>query len=235
MALKIYPSQLKDLFVEIFSLSNSFIHISGSLPFLMEIAGRKYYVYIKNISSAYFKDRPDTTRAQLPAKEDFNEISKSSIPFIFLGYDQINDVVVCWNPKAVKERLNAMNNVSFYSRTYFQEEVMTDEFKSAYLTNGDKLILFKRRNLVDFFLHLDTFFTEDSPNKQEDTLIQDIQESGKLTELTDTIVINKILPALKENRVLEAITICMNHYDGQFNDMKLRDWSQLVRKFHSEQ
>lgn len=82
MALKIYPSQLKDLFVEVFSLSNSFIHISGSLPFLMEIAARKYYVYIKNISSAYFKDRPDTTRAQLPAKEDFNEISKSSIPFM---------------------------------------------------------------------------------------------------------------------------------------------------------
>lgn len=235
MTSKIYPSQLKDLFVEVFSLSNSFVHISGSLPFLMEIAGRKYYVYIKNISSAYFKDRPDTTRAQLPAKEDFDKISESSIPFIFLGYDQANDVVVCWNPKAVKERLNAMNNVSFYSRTYFQEEVLLDEFKSAYLTNGDKLILFKRRNLVDFFLHLDTFFSESSINPQKEILIPDVLVSGKLIELTEPAIINKILPILKENRILEAITICMNYYDGQFSDMKLRDWSQLVRKFHDNQ
>lgn len=235
MTSKIYPSQLKDLFVEVFSQSNRFVHISGSMPFLMEVAGRKYYVYIKNISSAYFKDRPDTTRAQLPAKEDFNEISKSSIPFIFLGYDQVNDVVVCWNPKAVKERLNAMNNVSFYSRTYFQEEVMADEFKSAYLSNGDKLILFKRRNLISFFVQLDIFFTDSTPTQQEDTLIQEVQEPGKLSELTDPIIINKILPILKENRILEAITICMNYYDGQYNDMKLRDWSQLVRRFHSEQ
>ena len=235
MTSKIYPSQLKDLFIEVFSQSNSFVHISGSMPFLMEVAGRKYYVYIKNISSAYFKDRPDTTRAQLPAKEDFNEISKSSIPFIFLGYDQVNDVVVCWNPKAVKERLNAMNNVSFYSRTYFQEEVMIDEFKSAYLTNGDKLILFKRKNLVGFFTHFDTFFSENSVNTPEKIPSQDLPVSGKLIELTDPIIMNQIVPILKENRILEAITICMNYYDGQFSDMKLRDWSQLVRKFHDNQ
>ena len=29
---------------------------------------------VKNLSSAYFKTRPDTTRAQLPVKEDFDEI-----------------------------------------------------------------------------------------------------------------------------------------------------------------
>lgn len=51
----------------------------------------------KNLSSAYFKDRPDTTRAQLPIKDEFSEIKESAYPFIFLGYDRINDVLVCWN------------------------------------------------------------------------------------------------------------------------------------------
>ena len=36
-------------------------------------------------ASAYFKTRPDTTRAQLPVKEDFDEIKHSIIPFVFLG------------------------------------------------------------------------------------------------------------------------------------------------------
>jgi hypothetical protein len=65
----------------------------------------------------------DTTRAQLPKRDDFEERKKSHNPFVFLGYDQANDVLVCWNFHIAKTRLNEKESVSFYSRQFFQEEV----------------------------------------------------------------------------------------------------------------
>ena len=72
--------------LNVLAKADSFQYISGIQPFLMSLKGRKYYVYVKNLSSAYFKDRPDTTRAQLPIKDEFSEIKESAYPFIFLGY-----------------------------------------------------------------------------------------------------------------------------------------------------
>ena len=75
-----------------------------------------------------FKDRPGTTRAQLPKRDLFDEIKKSPNIFIFLGYDQENDVFVCWDFNVAKERLNVGKSVSFYSRISYQEEVEEGEF-----------------------------------------------------------------------------------------------------------
>ncbi|MCC8087740.1 MAG: hypothetical protein LIO79_00475 [Rikenellaceae bacterium] len=141
--------------------SSEFKYISGIQPFLMSFAGKKYYVYVKNVSSAYFKDRGKTTRAQLPIRPEFEDIKTSDIPFIFLGYDADNDVLICWNFHIVKKRLNAARSVSFYSRTYFQEEVKQGEFLIRVLKNGDRPVLFKRRDLIDFFSKIDTFFPDD--------------------------------------------------------------------------
>lgn len=93
---KVLPETLLQLMLNVLETAPDFIYKKGIQPFLMEIGGKDYYVYVKNLSSAYFKTRPDTTRAQLPVKEDFDEIKHSIIPFVFLGYDRINDVLVCW-------------------------------------------------------------------------------------------------------------------------------------------
>ena len=90
---KVLPETLLQLMLNVLAKADSFQYISGIQPFLMSLKGRKYYVYVKNLSSAYFKDRPDTTRAQLPIKDEFSEIKESAYPFIFLGYDRINDVL----------------------------------------------------------------------------------------------------------------------------------------------
>jgi len=228
---KIHPVQLKDLFLEAFEQSDEFTFVSGVMPFLIKMGDRSYYIYIKNISSAYFKDRPDVTRAQLPYREDFEEIAESGIPLIFLGYDKANDVVVCWNPQIVRERLNAKSSVSLYSRTYFQNKVRAKEFLPAFLTNGDKLILFKRRDIVEFFQQIDPLFenheeidTPDSGRRQS--------TSNRIQSIIDPVLIEKITPALKADRLLEAITICMDYYAGQYNTMKLKDWSKVVRDYY---
>lgn len=123
----------------------------------MEIGGKDYYVYVKNLSSAYFKTRPDTTRAQLPVKEDFDEIKHSIIPFVFLGYDRINDVLVCWNHHIAKQRLNERKSVSFYSRSFFQEEVVSGEFLKKNLKMETHLFFLKGKILCHFFVILIPF------------------------------------------------------------------------------
>ena len=54
-------------------------NIIRNYPFLIKIGAAKHFVFQQNLSSAYFKERPDTTRAQLPIREEFDEIKKSEI------------------------------------------------------------------------------------------------------------------------------------------------------------
>lgn len=161
---KIKPEDLLSLAREVLDKSADFEYISGVQPFLMSFKGEQFYVYIKNISSAYFSDRDRVTRAQLPIKPEFNAIKKSDIPFIFLGYDDINDVLVCWNFHVAKERLNVGKSVSFYSRTFFQSEVKEGEFSRRLLKNGDLPVLFKRSYFVEFFVNVHSFFTAENEN-----------------------------------------------------------------------
>lgn len=157
---KIYPETLQQLILEVLEKSPNFKYISGMQPFLATYKNKYYYVYIKNLSSAYFHERPDTTRAQLPIKEVFDEIKKTPYPFVFLGYDQNTDVIVCWNYHIVKQRLNAAKSVSFYSRKFFQDEVIEGEFLRKKLKNGDEPVLFKRKDLIQFFDKIEELFSE---------------------------------------------------------------------------
>ena len=68
---KILPETLLQLMLNVFEVAPDFVYKNGIQPFLMELEGREFYVYVKNLSSAYFKSRPDTTRAQLPVREEF--------------------------------------------------------------------------------------------------------------------------------------------------------------------
>ena len=157
---KISPELLLKLAIDVLSNTEYFKYISGEQPFLMLYKEVEHYVYIKNLSSAYFEGREATTRAQLPRRPDFVKIKESSAPFIFLGYDAKNDVYVCWNYHIAKQRLNATNNVSFYSRSHFQAEVEQGKFTRKTLKNGDTPVLFKRQDLISFFDKIDTFFPE---------------------------------------------------------------------------
>ena len=164
---KIKPETLLALMREVLDQSVEFSYINGNQPFFMSFQNKKYYVYVKNISSAYFSDRDKTTRAQLPIKQEFNSIKSSPYPFIFLGYDGLNDVFVCWNYHIAKERLNIGKSVSFYSRTFFQSEVKEGEFIRKKLKNGDLPVLFKRSDLIEFFKKIETFFPNYSKSKLE--------------------------------------------------------------------
>ena len=188
---KIKPETLLSLMREVLDQSIEFLYINGEQPFFMSFQDKKYYVYVKNISSAYFSDRDKTTRAQLPIKPEFDSIKSSPYPFIFLGYDGLHDVFVCWNYHIAKERLNIGKSVSFYSRTFFQSEVKEGDFVRRKLKNGDLPVLFKRSSLIEFFKNIDTFFTP---------VI--IQESNFIEAIGDYNYEEKFKIYLKENKSL---------------------------------
>lgn len=150
MAQKIDRQQLQLYFIEALD-GDKVILINGLNPFHVEINGKEYYIYIKNLSPAYFQN-PDVWRVQLPIKEEFNEIKESDVTFILLGYDADNDVYTTWNPTWTKQRLNNAESVSFYSRLSLQQEVQrTKEFKRLTLNNDGEVVAFPREILRLFF------------------------------------------------------------------------------------
>jgi hypothetical protein len=236
---KIKPEALLALTREVLDQSTDFCFIDGIQPFLMSFENKKYHIYVKNISSAYFSDRDATTRAQLPMKFEFEAIKLSPYPFIFLGYDGINDVFVCWNFHLAKERLNVGKSVSFYSRTFFQSEVKDDELVRRRLKNGDLPVLFKRSNIVEFFKKIDTFFIQ-SPVQETDSdqaiisdneseIEQDLCIDGKLLKINNLELLTEIDPFLKSGRLLSAAQIVGKYYDNKYPAMQLTDWISLVR------
>jgi hypothetical protein len=238
---KIQPPMLKELLIEVFSKHEQFYCNESIMPFLARFGEVQYYIYVKNISSAYFTNSPDITRVQLPNRDAFKHISESDIPFILLGYDHDNDVIVCWNPHGLKERLNDCENVSLYSRQSYQNEVRNDEFRYAYLRNGEKVIMFKRQNCTEFLLHIDSLFEKNddsiSIETTENTIPQITMENvvnGKLTKITDIQLIEKIKPDLTGYHMFSAVSTVMAYYASQFPNMTFKDWSPIVRNLKAE-
>lgn len=227
---KICAEKLLDLFLEKMKNCADFEFLGGIQPFRFRFSNKVYYVYIKNISSAYFTNRPDVTRAQLPKREEFDSIKNSEIPFIFLGYDSENDIYVCWNFYIVKNRLNEKDSVSFYSRYSIQNSVKEESFYRKRLSNGDNLVLFKREMIEKFFKNIDSFF-DDADNKLKENNTIDYRDDKKISEIKDENLLEKLKPLLTGDVIhsLEAIKLVQEFYGSKYPDMTYKDWSEMVR------
>lgn len=124
--------------------------------------GIESYVYIKNLSSAYFAN-PDVYRAQLTGVDSLNTIKKTSALFILLGYDSENEVFAVWNPFIVKQRIGTAASPSFYSRLSWQEEVAKSKrFLHQELKNDGSVLLFPKELITTFMTSIDSFFPDTS-------------------------------------------------------------------------
>lgn len=162
MIKKISRYTLQQIFIESLEECDSFKIIDGLNPFHIMLNGKELYIYIKNLSPAYFTN-PDVWRVQLPKKEEFDMIKEGEIDFVLLGYDADNDVYTTWHPKWTKQRLNNGESVSFYSRLSLQEEVSSSQdIKRLSLNNDGEVIAFPREHLEFILSNLKTFFQDDS-------------------------------------------------------------------------
>ncbi len=155
MAERIEPKELRSLLDEILSNSATYKRLSDLInPCLIALDGVEYYIYIKNITPTAFPNaNPEVIRVQLPRRDIFNPIKNSDTPFVFLGYDADNDVYATWNPYWAKQRLNVVENVSFYSRLNAQKEAReTLQFQRHPLSNDGEVITFPREKIAYYLM-----------------------------------------------------------------------------------
>ncbi len=154
-----------------------------------------------------------------------------------LGYDVDTDTVVAWNPEKIKERLNAKSIVSLYSRYSLQAQVKDNEFKFGYLTNGEKIVSFKRDNLINFFDSVKDLFNDKKVIKNP-ILIEIVNEptvefvSNRLFDITDKILLQQLKPLLKKNQVLQAVEVTSKYYTGKYKNMAFKVWYNLVNELY---
>lgn len=218
---------LKERFIQTMNKTTSFAYKDGN-PFAAKIEGKKFFIFLKNLSPAYFRGSEDITRIQLPASHRFEGVERNSMPFIVLGYDADNDVFVCWNPSTIITRLNAKNNVSLYSRKSLQDSAKGKKFQIEMLGNGEKIAIFKRERLSSFFNEIENIF---GPLKKEVEIkkarLQEMQ--GVLMSIDDKALLKKIKLLLRENKMLESVEVCMLHYKGKYPAMTFNSWVSLIK------
>lgn len=219
--------QLKELFVEVFSLANRNAVGDGN-PFLVKIKSKRYYVYLKNISPAYFKNSPDIVRVQLPFSTKFENISKSVIPLIVLGYNDDEDTYTAWNPILIKSRLNHKSNVSLYSRKAFSSQLTRKRITSGYLNTGEQVLILKRKYILDFFEQYEKLFGGKIAALTNDATLK--QEEGYINEIKDKELLKLIVPLIRKRQILESVEVCSKYYGRKYSKMTFSDWFKLIQK-----
>lgn len=227
--MKIGPIKLKDLVISCLKKSKKFSFIQGTMPFLFSWDNEKIYIYVKTLSSAYFGNQ-NITRVQLPRKDIFARIRKSRFKFIFLGYDNVNDVFVAWNNEIAKKRLNQSENVSFYSRANIQSQASRENsFVHFSLENGETPICFKRSLLPQFLTKINKIFFDNS--KKTEPSKRDSQKNEIEKEL-----LKKVSPMLKGRsvRMLEALQVMMNYYESRGVNKSIKECSNVLLSYLHE-
>lgn len=141
--------------------SESFKHIDDKKnPCHIMFEGVEYYVYVKNISSAYFSN-PDVSRAQMTGVDALAKIKESNALFILLGYDSENDVYAAWNPHVAKQRIGTAASPSLYSRFSWQKEAAEQgDFITRELKNDGSVLLFPSLYISIFMANIEMFFPD---------------------------------------------------------------------------
>ena len=137
-------AELLNIFVTEMNASATFKLIDEAKnPCHIMFEGVEYYIYVKNLSSAYFSN-PDVSRAQLTGVDTLLQIKESDALFILLGYDSDNRVFAAWNPHVAKQRIGTASSPSLYSRFSWQKEAaehgdfITRELKNDGSIENDK-------------------------------------------------------------------------------------------------
>jgi hypothetical protein len=108
-----------------------------------------------------------------------------------------------------------------------QENVKDDEFRFGYLSNGERIIVFKRENLTNFFDVVFDLFEENAVPKTTEP-----KQTATLTEITDKELLQIIKPLLKKNKVLQAVEETSKYYEKKHKNMTFRDWHNLVSELY---
>lgn len=237
---KVFPKGQKLIDIFVSGLSSQFSNITKTEVMRFTFNSQKYMAYFKCVSYAGNPYPHNTTRAQLPQREEFNTL-KDDERFLFLGYDLDNDLFVCWDPIKARSRLNKKNYVSFFCRQNVQDSVQEGVISEARLSNGDVYVLFKRKDIARFFemieVHFPSLSQVDSFN-DENSLIADVSNSdveGRLYDIQDDVMVKALVDELikVEKSHLSIVSECSNTFRRNYPVMLFKEWNDIIKKYRS--
>lgn len=224
---KLPKKELKQLFV--YRVTSQGGECSSGNPFLYKKGNTKCYVFIKNISPAYFKNYPDNSRVQIPRSEVFEAVTESNLDFLVLGYDSLWETWVAWDPSVIKDRLNEKRNISVYSRFSWQKDIDDLKFTKRYLGNDERIYLFRSNLLHDFLdRYKELFNLEGKVSKSKGVSAEIEKDISEIKRI--------IMPLLKEHKVLQAVSDLKKTFDNRpgYEQLAFKDWFKIVDRLYSE-
>ena len=240
MARRQYPKgeELAKSFLNKLKNYPNFEIISQSDVCHIRIDNNEYFLYFKCVTHEGKPYPFERQRAQLPKRESLEEIKKSIVPFLFIGYDVDNDVYICWEPSKVKPRLNKKTYVSFYSRLSIQRNVVEGEIKENILTNGDKFVLFKSADILSFFQNIDDYFLELKKDEKIGLVAEPFLDDrgskkidGKILDINEDESLKLLIDSMKDESRLKIMSVCMNEFGEYYTKMSLSDWHKVIREY----
>ena len=224
---------------QLLQMEKDFVIVSDDIITHLEVKGKDFFLFIKSLTYAGNPYPQNTTRAQLPRRSEFNSIKESDAVFLFLGYDEVNEVFACWDPIRVKERLNEKNYVSFFSRLNLQESVHQGQCNTAYLQNNSKYVLFKINDLANFLLNIRKYFPDLMTSAETpETNTDSPKTTGVLQNVADDVSVKLLIDELVQNEGgqsnLAIISKCMNEYNEYYPEMSLKNWHDITCDYLAE-
>jgi len=231
-----YPKSRELIEVFLSGLNESFSSIEKSEVLRFVFNDSKYVAYFKCVSYAGTPYPLNTTRAQLPQREEFDKIETDE-RFLFIGYDVDNDVFVCWDPIKAKSRLNKKSYVSFFCRQNIQESVTAGNIVEARLTNGDVYVLFKRCDIPRFFemieIHFPNLLKTESDKDESDEDVSNSEIEGRLGDVNDDEMVKAFVDEMliSQKSHLTIVSECSNAFGAAYPRMLFKEWNDIVKKY----
>ena len=231
-----YPKSRELIEVFLSGLNESFSSIEKSEVLRFVFNDSKYVAYFKCVSYAGTPYPLNTTRAQLPQREEFDKIEIDE-RFLFIGYDVDNDVFVCWDPIKAKSRLNKKSYVSFFCRQNIQDSVTAGNIVEARLTNGDVYVLFKKCDIPRFFemieIHFPNLLKTESDKDESDEDVSNSEIEGRLGDVNDDEMVKAFVDEMlvSQKSHLTIVSECSNAFGAAYPGMLFKEWNDIVKKY----
>ena len=231
-----YPKSRELIEVFLSGLNESFSSIEKSEVLRFVFNDYKYVAYFKCVSYAGTPYPLNTTRAQLPQREEFDKIEIDE-RFLFIGYDVDNDVFVCWDPIKAKSRLNKKSYVSFFCRQNIQDSVTAGNIVEARLTNGDVYVLFKKCDIPRFFemieIHFPNLLKTESDKDESDEDVSNSEIEGRLGDVNDDEMVKAFVDEMlvSQKSHLTIVSECSNAFGAAYPGMLFKEWNDIVKKY----
>lgn len=229
--IKVPAPDLKSLIVNTLKIHNiSTLKIGDGNPFYVTIENDEFLFFLKNITPAYFKHNTDITRVQVPNSKHFQNIT-NNINVIIIGYDESNDAIVIWDPKKIKPRLNMKANISLYSRQSLQDSVTYTEIKTGHLSNNDKIIFSKRKNIM---MILNSIIEEYDKKSQKNNfpIFEIASEKNTEIELEISNLGEAFMNLVIKEEKLNAVQLLMRQLEQNKSKLTLRECTEYLKKHY---